>query len=231
MRCRQLLAYEVVAANNMVSPSGPVAVRLACAAVGGAAAAGVAVAVGGWTYAPPVGWAMAGIVFVVWTWLAVGRMDADCTRSHATREDPTRALTEVMMVLASVASLAGVGYLLLGSSSHGAAADLAAGIGIISVASAWFVVHTVFCLRYASLYYGGDPVGGIDFNQDEPPAYVDFAYLAFTLGMTFQVSDTDLTTRRIRATALRHALLSYLLGAVVLAVTINLVAGLGSSGG
>jgi uncharacterized membrane protein len=70
------------------------------------------------------------------------------------------------------------------------------------------------------------PAGGIDFNQQEQPRYSDFAYLAFTIGMTFQVSDTDLETSALRAAALRHALLSYLLGAVILATTINLVAGL-----
>jgi uncharacterized membrane protein len=98
-------------------------------------------------------------------------------------------------------------------------------VSVGSVAAAWAVVHTVFTLRYALLYYGG-PDGGVNFNQKEDPAYADFAYLAFTIGMTYQVSDTDLQTRPIRATALRQALLSYLLGAVILAVTINLVAGL-----
>ena len=106
---------------------------------------------------------------------------------------------------------------------------LVAALGIASVVGAWLVVHTVFTTRYALLYYSGEP-GGIDFNQTEAPAYADFAYLAFTMGMTSQVSDTDLQTRLIRAAALRHALLSYLLGAVVLATVINLVAGLGSSG-
>ena len=91
----------------------------------------------------------------------------------------------------------------------------------------WFAVHTVFALRYARLYYS-DPPGGIDFNQSEAPAYVDFAYLAFTIGMAYQVSDTDLQTRKIRATALQHSLLSYLLGAVILAMTINLIIGLGN---
>jgi uncharacterized membrane protein len=66
----------------------------------------------------------------------------------------------------------------------------------------------------------------VDFNEASRPRYADFAYLAFTLGMTFQVSDTALTTREVRATALRHALLSYLFGAVIIATTINLVAGL-----
>ena len=82
--------------------------------------------------------------------------------------------------------------------------------------------------RYARLYYLNGS-SGIDFNQDEQPTYVDFAYLAFTIGMTYQVSDTDLKTRTIRATALRQALLSFVLGAVILATTINLVAGLSNS--
>lgn len=89
----------------------------------------------------------------------------------------------------------------------------------------------MFTLRYARLYYVNGS-GGIDFNQgDDPPAYVDFAYLAFTIGMTYQVCDTDLKTRKIRATALRQALLSYVFGAMVLALTVNLVAGLSNSTG
>ena len=58
-------------------------------------------------------------------------------------------------------------------------------------------------------------------------AYVDFAYVAFTIGMAYQVSDTDLQTRKLRVTALQHSLLSYLLGAVILAMTINLIISLG----
>ena len=77
-----------------------------------------------------------------------------------------------------------------------------------SVALAWASVHTVFTTRYARIYYTG-PDEGVDFNEDDPPRYSDFAYLAFTIGMTFQVSDTDLKTKEIRATALKHALLSY----------------------
>jgi uncharacterized membrane protein len=89
-------------------------------------------------------------------------------------------------------------------------------------------VHTVFTLRYARLYYLNGS-GGIDFNQDDEPAYAEFAYLAFTIGMTYQVSDTDLKTRAIRSTALRQALLSFVLGAVILATTINLIAGLSNN--
>jgi uncharacterized membrane protein len=83
----------------------------------------------------------------------------------------------------------------------------------------------VFTLRYAHEYYT-EPVGGIDFKTDEPPDYQDFAYVAFTIGMTFQVSDTDVQGRKIRRTVLKHSLLSYLFGAVILAVLINVIAGI-----
>ena len=80
----------------------------------------------------------------------------------------------------------------------------------------WFAVHTVFTLRYAHLYYLED--GGIDFHDARDPSYADFAYMAFTVGMTFQVSDTDVTSRRIRASVFRHALLSYVFGIAVIAL-------------
>jgi uncharacterized membrane protein len=102
---------------------------------------------------------------------------------------------------------------------------LLVGLSVASVVLAWSVVHTVFSLRYAKLYYQGEG-GGVDFNEEESPCYTDFAYLALTIGMTFQVSDTNLKTKEIRRTALRHALLSYVFGALIIATTINLIAGL-----
>jgi uncharacterized membrane protein len=96
---------------------------------------------------------------------------------------------------------------------------------IVTVALAWLTVHTVYTLRYGDLYYA-DPVGGIDFNDDDRPDYLDLAYLALTIGMTFQVSDTDLQSRAIRRIAIRHALLSYVFGTVIVAITINVVASL-----
>ena len=195
--------------------------------IGVVAAAAVAPLATG--YAFVVAWIATAASYLIWTWIVVARMTATDTRDHATREDPTQPVTDVILLLASVASLAGVGYLLLAESASGAGAKLAAAVGVGCVVAAWLIVHTVYTLRYARLYYGETP-GGIDFNQDEPPCYLDFAYLAFTLGMTYQVSDTDLQSRDIRATALRHALLSYLLGAVILATIINLIAGLGIRG-
>ena len=184
-----------------------------------------------WLYAPLAGWDVAAIIFSAWAWGAIGSFDAARTAAHATREDPGRTVTSLLVLIAAIGSLAGVGVIIaLANSAKGATQDLLAGFGVVSVALSWFTVHTLFTLRYAYLYCRG-AAGGIDFNQKAPPRYLDFAYLAFTIGMTFQVSDTDIEMPKVRATALRHALLSYLLGAVIVASTINLLAGLGGKSG
>lgn len=203
-----------------------VAVRILVAAVLGI---GVGLAVGntvGWRFAL-AGWVVTAAVYVVWTRLMLGGMDAEQTCRYVTREDPTRWVTDVVIGTASVASLGGVGYVVAAGSHTGARAIEAAILGVLTVAASWFALHTLFTVHYARLYYSGEP-GGINFHDPEQPRFRDFAYVAFTVGMTYQVSDTEIGLTSIRATVLRHALLSYLLGAVVLAVTINLIAGLGS---
>ena len=180
-----------------------------------------------WAIVPLAFWDTAAAVYLVWTWLVIWPMDEQMTAQHANREDPTRAGSDIVLLAASVASLATVAYVLVqASSSSGLAKGLLAGVGILSVILSWALVHTIYTLRYALLYYTS-PVGGVDFKEPSRPAYADFAYLSLTLGMTFQVSDTDLNTRRFRKTALRHALLSYLFGTIIVATTINLIAGLG----
>jgi uncharacterized membrane protein len=209
---------------------GHVVARLVVATLVGTIAALVFGNFAGWRYAPAAGWIFAAAVYLVWTWLKIGRMNDRATQDHATEAggDSTRQATEIIVLLASVASLGGVGYLLAAGSSKGLDADIAALVGVLSVATSWGVVHTVYTLRYAKQYYM-EPIGGIEFSYDTP-TYRDFAYLAFTVGMTYQVSDTDLKDKPMRRTALQHAMLSYVLGTVILAITINLVVSLGNSG-
>ncbi|MDJ0348214.1 DUF1345 domain-containing protein [Cryobacterium sp. PH29-G1] len=189
----------------------------------------VAVAVsirGDWALAVILGWAAACITYIGWVWIVIGRQDADLTARHATREDPSRGVSEFLILLAGLASLGAIGVLLLGTTvTSGSQRGLLAGVAIASVALSWVLIHTLFTLRYASLYYSGSP-GGINFNQSAAPRYSDFAYLAFTIGMTYQVSDTSIQTHSLRMTTLRHALLSFPFGSVILATLINLVAAL-----
>jgi len=202
-------------------------VRITICLVLGLVIAVVLAATGLTVIAAQGGWDAAALVYLVWVWWQVGTANADRTAALAVREDASAAVSDVVLLLASVASLAGVGDIILLGSASGdpVSRGPAIALALTSVVLSWAVVHTTFMLRYAWLYYV-DADGGINFNQQEPPRYLDFAYLAFTIGMTFQVSDTNLETSTIRATALRHALLSYLFGAVIIAVTINLVAGL-----
>ena len=217
---------------KVFGPDAPAAVRLSVALAVGAVAVAVVATTVGWPYAPAAGWIVTAGVYIGWTWLLVGPMDSAGAKYHATRaheEDATRRVSHVVVLLAAIGSLVGVGYLLAAESAKGG--DVwAAGVGVLSVVASWFSVHTIYALRYARLYYSG-ATGGIDFNQDEDPNYADFAYLAFTIGMTYQVSDTNLKNRSIRSTALGQAMLSFLLGAIILAITINLVAGLVNLGG
>ena len=95
--------------------------------------------------------------------------------------------------------------------SHGGTKAYLITIGVVSVALSWTTVHTVFMLRYTRSHYQS-PGGAVDFNEKDAPAYLDFAYLAFTVGMTFQVSDTNLTTKAMRRSRSRTPCMSYLFG-------------------
>jgi uncharacterized membrane protein len=206
----------------------PVRVKLAVSIAAGVLAGVLVATYTSWEFGPLVGWDTAAVVYLVWVWVSIWPHNAERTAALAVREDPTRAIADVLLLSASVASLVSVATVIARAARTSGAEEVwQVGLGVGSVLLSWAVVHTVFTLRYAKLYYTG-PDGGVDFNQDEPPDYGDFAYLAFTIGMTFQVSDTDLRTNDIRRTALRHGLLSYLLGTGVLATTINLVASISS---
>src|SRR5215469_8288987 len=200
--------------------------RLAASAALGAAATALVAVFGSWIYAPAIGWDVTALVFTGSTWAAVWPLSAEQTSQRATREDPSRATSDLLTLCACVASLGAVAVVLVRAHSvQGVDRGLLAALGLVSIGVSWLTVHTIFALRYALLYYS-EPVGGVDFNSDERPSYRDFTYLAMTIGMTYQVSDTDLKSAAIRGTALRHALLSYLLGSLILAAAVNLVAGL-----
>src|SRR6266576_2753041 len=180
-----------------------------------------------WQLAVLAGWDVAAVIVCLRVWTRVGRFTPQQTRALATFEDDSRPLAELLLVSASVASLVGVAFGIVKAHESERVLDFMLTVtSVFTVVLSWTVVHTVFMLRYAHEYYT-PPVGGIDFKSgDYEPDYRDFAYLAFTVGMTYQVSDTELNRREIRHTLLRHALLSYLFGAVILALLVNVTASL-----
>jgi uncharacterized membrane protein len=181
-----------------------------------------------WQLTVLVGWDVAALAVLIRVWTEIWGYDPEKTREWALREDDTRTGAELLLLGAGVASLVGVGFAFLKAEEGGGYQEvLLEAMGIATIAISWLVVHTTFTLRYAHVYYT-EPVGGIDFKTQgqETPDYRDFAYTAFTVGMTYQVSDTDITMRDMRRTVLRHALLSFVFGAVIIGATVNVVAGL-----
>jgi len=189
-------------------------------------AAAIAVVEGSsWSVAALFASDTAAAVFVIWVWLSVISRDATTTARIARSEDASRAAAEAILIGAGAASLVAVAFVLgEAGRTHAPGRGLLTALALASVALAWTSVHTVFMLRYARIYYS-PPDGGIDFH-DEAPDYRDFAYLALTIGMTFQVSDTDLLGKRVRRVALHHALLSYVFGTGIVAITVSSVAAL-----
>ena len=177
---------------------------------------------------PLVSWTVTVAVLLTWVWWMSWPQDSEGTKRLAEQESRTRS-TDMWLLAAAVASLAVVVLALVQSSQQRNATAVASVLlSVVSVALSWALVNTVYAFKYARLYYLDEPDdGGIDFKQEGAPTYSDFAYLAFTVGMSFAVSETEPTATRIRRVALGHALLSYLFGTGVLAVAINLVTNVG----
>ena len=200
---------------------------MTCALLAGAAT-GAVIALATMTVAAPIllGWDVAALVYLAWTWSAVQGLAPAETAALAKREDPSNAVAELVVLGAGTAMLGAVGFALVkAGQAEGDMKAYLVTVGVLSVVLSWVVVHTVFALKYARAYYS-EPVGGIEFNEAEPPNYTDFAYYSFTVGMTFQVADTNITRKAVRRTTLHHALLSYLFGSVLLGLVINVVAAL-----
>ena len=181
-----------------------------------------------WGLALVAGWDATAVAFLLTTWPIIIRADSSRAPQLAAREDQTEGTARALLLGASVASLAGVGYtLILGGRDSGTQRVLLIGGAVLTVMLSWTVINTVYTLRYADQDFRSRP-GGIAFgeNGQEQPSYRDFAYVAFTIGMCYQVSDTTLRDPRIRRTALAHAILSYLFGVVIVAGSVNLISGL-----
>jgi uncharacterized membrane protein len=154
--------------------------------------------------------------------VGVRRLDAAETAWLAAREDGSRAVRDLALLGISVGTVATVAVVIFRAHENPPARTA---LGVACVAASWLVMNVVYALRYARLYYT-EPQGGVVFTGSGDPVYPDFAYLAFTIGMTFQVSDTALTATPFRSAVLGQALMSFVFDVVIIAVTVNVVAGL-----
>lgn len=174
------------------------------------------------------GWNSAGLTLLALAWLIIAGSDAPATGHRAAAEDPGRTAVTVLVLLASLAAVLAVTVLVRKPEAIAPREQLElVALCLLTVVVSWTLTHTAFTLRYAHLYYreGGQRIGGAEFPGGAPPSYLDFAYLAFTVGMTFQVSDTQVSNPHMRHTVLLHAVLSFLYSTAILAFVLNLIAG------
>jgi uncharacterized membrane protein len=166
-------------------------------------------------------------------WLLGIHSDAKRTQVRAAVEDPGRDIV-LAAVLISVAAGLGSAVAILGTSPHTATANekgVVYGLAIGAVVLGWLVIHTMFLFRYAHMFYYDDDDDneadrGLNFPGNEDPNDYDFAYFSFVIGMTFQVSDVQITDTKLRKVALAHALVSFAYSTMILALAINIVSGL-----
>lgn len=174
------------------------------------------------------GWDAAAVAMTALAWSFIARATPARTRQWAAAIDPGRLAIGAFVIVASAFSLIATGYALRGARTCPAGGrNIFLGLGLLAVASAWMVTHTMYTLRYAHLYYrdGVEREGGLAFPGGGHPTYFDFAYYAFTIGMCFQVSDVTVTNPRMRRETLAHALLSFVYNTVILAVALNFALG------
>lgn len=179
--------------------------------------------------APLIGWSVAGCVFLIWAWTKAWPAGPEATGELARHEDQSRRLVDSLIIAATFVSLIAVVFALIRSQQKDIIGVAAAILAAVGVGLAWALVNTVYAFKYARMYYHDDR-HCFRFNQDEDPSYSDFAYAAFSTGMSYNASNVKESSTPSRRIALGHALLSYFFGTFVVAVAINLVVSLGQSG-
>ena len=179
-----------------------------------------------------IAWAAFALSFIVTSWIVFFMRTTTEIREHSREEDGSRLYVLLLILLTSFASLFTVLLLMLSGTAKDTPQIIYIPVAISGMLFSWVMVHTIFSFHYAHLYYANDTndptkhAEGLEFPKEKKPDYIDFAYFSFVLGMTFQVSDVDITSRVIRRVALFHGMLSFALNPFVVALTINLIAGL-----
>ena len=181
-----------------------------------------------------VAWNVFATTSVALAWARILLSNARAAERSASLQDASRRVIFLIVVGAALASLFAVGALLASAKnlSTGRTAGHVA-LAVSTVVCSWVLVHTIFTLRYAHLFYrrapgtsDDAPGSGLDFPSEKHPDFLDFAYFSFIIGMTCQVSDVQITSRAIRRTALLHGLLAFVFNTVILALCLNLASSL-----
>ncbi|MBS1531961.1 MAG: DUF1345 domain-containing protein [Bacteroidetes bacterium] len=181
-------------------------------------------------------WMGFALIAIILMWITIVSSHPREVQKIARLQDSSRTMIFAIVIIASVFSLLAVYFLLKSAKGHSQNMSDHILLSITAVFVSWWLVHTIFTLRYAHMYYDvahddGTPKtgGGLDFPEDEHPDYMDFVYFAFVIGMTFQVSDVEISAKPIRRLAWLHGLISFIFNTAIVALGINIISGLVSS--
>ncbi len=176
-------------------------------------------------------WDVGALCYLGLAWLVIARADAPLTRLRAQRYDPSGYMIFLAVVIAASASFVAIGFMV------GDIKDLPfwpraqrLTLSITALFMSWLLIHTLFAFHYARLYYflpegGEEHHRGLKFPDDDEPAYLDFAYYSFVVGMTSQVSDVAVLSRPMRRLTLTHGVLSFVYNIAILAMSLNIIGG------
>ena len=177
-----------------------------------------------------IGWDTFSVCMIVMTWITFFITTAKQIRIQSKVQDTNRSVIFIIILICAIASFLTVLLLIVTKKEGESNATWRLAIAVAGMIFSWFLIHTIFTLRYAHIFYGDHEAkpnthaGGLDFPGDTLPDYLDFAYFSFVLGMTFQVSDVQITSRRFRRMALLHGLISFIFDTTMIALTINILA-------
>ncbi|RQO47185.1 DUF1345 domain-containing protein [Variovorax sp. KBW07] len=195
---------------------------------------GVAVALMPWPVAAMArglaGWCAGVLVFMVLTWWLVETFDARRTRERAQSMDQPNIVILVSMLVAVGVSVTAIAMMLQQvRQMDGIERAVHIALGLVALVGSWLMMHTIYAFHYAHRYYidqkSGSPDGGLDFPGKDDPDYFDFLYYSYVIGMTSQVSDVQATSREMRRITLFHSVLAFAFNMLVLALSVNVVAG------
>ena len=177
-------------------------------------------------------WNVFSLTYLILSWIVFLKRPVPEIRNLAKKDDGSVVFVFILILISSFASMFTVLLLLLSQKDASAKDSLYLPVAIAGMMLSWLMVHSIYTFHYAHMYYDDDDnnpgkdAHGLEFPGDAKPNYIDFAYFAFVIGCTFQVSDVEISSPKIRRVVLFHGLLSFALNTFVVALTINLIAGL-----
>jgi uncharacterized membrane protein len=178
-----------------------------------------------------IAWDLFVVIYLAQTIRLIARWDLALARRRAAEQDDGGLALLVLTIGAAVMSLVAIVAQLGGLSSDAARGPYFA-LVVVTISLSWCFVQVIFCLHYAHDYYDEDDEGGgLQFPQDDAPEYWDFLYFSVVIGMTFQVSDVQVTGKQMRRLVMAHGLVSFVFNVAILALIVNLGANLIDSGG